>query len=72
MRNKIALIGLITISSMAQENTKPELKFGGDLRARGEWLYQDYTDAKASNYPNTERYSQVLRARLSATATQGV
>lgn len=72
MRNTIALISLCALATLAQESTRPELKFNGDLRARGEWYYIESTNPASVNYPNNERYSQVLRARLGATASQGI
>lgn len=70
MRSKLAFIGLLSTVTVAQD-LKPELKWSGDLRARGEWSYQETENIVSSNFPNTERYSQVLRARLFFQANQG-
>lgn len=71
MRATLAMIGLLSLSVLAEDSSKPELKFNGDMRERGEWYYIDSKEALSSNYPNTERYSQVFRARLGLTASQG-
>lgn len=72
---KFALLGMaLCTAALADEMAKPELKFKGDVRFRGDWAYTEYdaghADFKKSG-PNSERWLQAGRARLGATFGQG-
>lgn len=66
----IALCGAV----FAQDLPKPELKFKGDVRFRGDWAYSEYEEGNSSykkSGPNSERWLQSARARIGATYGQG-
>lgn len=73
--NKFSLLCLgLAGAVFAEDMPKPELKFKGDVRFRGDWAYTELESGNskfAKEGPNSERWLQAARARFGATYGQG-